>query len=198
MPENLTIEQIEKIGNTVIYLSTRVSELARTKLLKIIFLLEQESIKKYGKPFFGLDFKIWQFGPVVEPIYNEITETTHIFKDYFSKNQFDEFDALREFNDDEFSDNDIALLDEMVAFAKHKIAKDFVRITHAEDSLWKKSAKKYNVYEALESKEIARTDYSIDFNMLFEDAGKEFLLEKYQNSLENAQFSKNFKVLRSV
>ncbi len=197
--QELTKEQIEKVGNTVIYLSSRVSELMRTKLLKILFLLEEKAIKEYGKPFFGLDFKVWQFGPVVEAIYHELTEgEIKIFKDYFKKNQFDEFEAIKEFSDDEFSDNDIALMDSMVVFARHKIAKDFVRITHAENSLWKKSAKKYGVLEDLEHERKATTDYSIDFTMLFENEPESYLIDKYQSSLDNASFSKNFKELRSV
>jgi uncharacterized phage-associated protein len=199
MSESLSKEQIEKIGNTVIYLSTRVGELAKTKLLKLLFLLEEDSIKKFGKPFFGLNYKVWQFGPVAEPIYEELTgEEIHIFKDYFKKNQFDEFEAVKEFNDDEFSDNDISLLEERVKFARNKIAKDFVNITHAPDSLWTKTAKSHGVYEALESKELPKTDISIDFLMLFDGDADNNILEKYLSSIDNRAFSENFKVLRSV
>lgn len=198
MSEKLSIEQVEKIGNTVIYLSTRVGELARTKLLKLLFLIEEKSIKESGKPFFGLDFKVWQFGPVVEPVYNEITnDKVQIFEAYFKKNRFDEFEAVKPFDDDEFSLNDIKLLDEMVAFAKHKIAKDFVRITHAPGSLWTKTAKKYGVYEDLEYGDLKTTDYSIDFSMLFENNPNHFIAEKYFASLENSIFSKNFKELKN-
>src|SRR5438093_79384 len=146
MPDTLTTEQIDKVGNTVIYLSTRVGELMKTKLLKIIFLLEEWSIQRFGHPFFNLDFKAWQFGPVVEPIYKEVDEgRIEIFKNYFRKNQWDEFEAVAEFNDDEFSPNEIRLLDEMVAFAKHKTGHDFIEITHREGSLWEKTATKYGI-----------------------------------------------------
>lgn len=199
MQENLSIEQIEKIGNTVIYLSTRVGELARTKLLKLLFLIEEKSIKDFGKPFFGLDFKVWQFGPVVEPIYSEITEgKMDIFKDYFSKNIFDEFVAVKEFSNDEFSVNEILLLDQMIEFSRHKIAKDFVRITHAPDSLWTKTAKKHGVYEDLEYGGLTKTNFSIEFSFLFKNDKENYLFEKYNNSVENNLFSKNFKVLKGV
>lgn len=199
MPDNLSIEQIEKIGNAVIYFSTRVSELTKTKLLKLLFLLEEQSIRKYGKPFFGLDFKVWQFGPVVEPIYNELNgEEVIIFKEYFTKNQFDEFESLKDFNDDEFSNNDISLLDELIAFAKHKIARDFVNYTHAPDSLWTKTAKKFGVYEDLENRTITKTNHSIDFSMLFESDPESYVFDKYNTSIENKSFSKNFKELRRV
>lgn len=197
--QELSVEQIDKIGNTVIYLSAGVRELARTKLLKLLFLIEEKSIKDFGKPFFGLDFKVWQFGPVVEPIYNEITEgQIHIFKDYFTKNIFDEFVAVNEFNDDEFSANEISLLDFMTEFARHKIAKDFVRITHAPDALWTKTAKKHGVYEDLEYGGLTKTNFSIEFSLLFENDKENYLFEKYNNSIENALFAQNFKVLKGV
>ncbi len=199
MPQELSIEQVEKIGNTVIYLSTRVGELARTKLLKLLFLIEEKSIKDFGKPFFELDFKVWQFGPVVEPIYNEVTSgEANIFKDYFKRNRFDEFIPLNGFNDDEFSNNDIHLLDEMVDFARHKIASDFVRITHGPNSLWTRTAKKYGVYQELEYGDLTKTDYSINFSMLFENDPDNYIAEKYRTSIENSIFSRNFKELLSV
>ncbi len=194
MTTNLTTEQIDKVGNAVIYLSERVSELARTKLLKILFLLEEKSIKDFGNPFFELDFKVWQFGPVVEPIYKEITSgEIDIFKDYFIKNRFDEFESINGFNDDEFSNVEIKLMDWMIDFARNKMAKDFVKITHGPNSLWTKTAKKYNVYRELEYGDLTKTDYSIDFKMIFENNQNSYLAEKYNDYLDNALFEKNFK-----
>lgn len=46
-----TRDQVDKIGNTIIYLSTKIPDLNKTKILKILFLLEEASIKKYGYPF---------------------------------------------------------------------------------------------------------------------------------------------------
>lgn len=199
MSVNLTREQIDKVGNTVVFLSHKVGELNRTKLLKILFLLEQWSIERFGTPFFHLDFKLWQFGPVVEPIYQEATSgEIKIFKDYFKKNRFDEFEAITGFNDDEFSDNDITLMREMVDFARHKTAKDFVRITHAHDSLWTRTAKKFGVYEDLEHERISTTNHSIDFAMLFESEPDTPLIDKYFSYLEDKQFSNSLKQLRSA
>jgi uncharacterized phage-associated protein len=199
MSINLTTEQIDKIGNAVIFLSHKVGEFNKTKLLKSLFLLEEWSIKKFGTPFFNLDFKLWKFGPVVEPIYRETTSgEIAIFKDYFKKNQFDEFEAVSEFDDSEFSDNDIALLYEVVDFARHKNAIDFVRVTHAPDSLWTKSAKKYGVYEDLEHERFSVTDFSIDFSMLFEHEPDTSLFDKYSSYIEYKEFTDHLKHLKSA
>ena len=102
------------------------------------------------------------------------------------------------FNDDEFSVNDIKLLDYIVGFSRHKIAKDFVNITHAKDSLWRKSAIKYGIYDDLLHNRLKKTNYSIDFFMLFEDMPDSYIFEKYNSYLENFAFSENFKVLNRV
>ena len=41
-------DQIDKIGNTIIFLSKNMGDLNKTKILKLLFLLEEASIKKYG------------------------------------------------------------------------------------------------------------------------------------------------------
>lgn len=68
MATQLTNNQIDKIGHSIVYLGSKVSELSKTKLLKLLFLLEEKSIQDYGTPFFGVDFKIWQLNCEQNPI----------------------------------------------------------------------------------------------------------------------------------
>ena len=44
-----TNEQLEKIGHTVVYLAERIPELSKTKLLKLLYILDEISIKKSAK-----------------------------------------------------------------------------------------------------------------------------------------------------
>jgi uncharacterized phage-associated protein len=181
-----TTQQIEKLGNALIYLSNGVSELSKTKILKLLFLIEEQSIKKHGYPFFGFNFELWQFGPVLKEVHTDLTsETLYFLSDYIKRDPYDQsmYQAAAEFNDSEFSDWDIEILDSMILFAKNKLAKDFVAITHAEGSLWKKTAIKFGVLEDLESRRIATTDHLIDFSMLFDDNDE--LKERYLMAVEN-------------
>ncbi len=195
----LTKDQIEKIGQSIVYLSNKVSELTKTKLLKLLFLLEEKSIKDYGIPFFGLDFKIWQFGPVSRPLFDALTNVKSGFlSEYIQKNKFDEYESKREFNDDEFSDNDMAILNWAVNFARHKVAEDLVLYTHSGTSLWRRGAISHDVYDKFINKELTHTDHSIDFTLLFENDKEGYLLEKYNSALENLEFSKKYKEVQSV
>lgn len=195
MPLTFTIQQISKIGNAMVYLTNNVEEPSKTKILKLLFLLEEASIKKFGHPFFGADFQIWVRGPVLKDVFIDLSEEKNpvLFKNFIKKSEKVNtyFEPVAAFCDDEFSDNDIELLETIVKFAKGKTAKDLVDITHDKNSLWRKSAINKNVYQDLSEERITSTDYLIDFSLLFE--GNSFLKDKYESSVENLAFIQHLK-----
>ncbi len=194
MQNHLTQQQIQKLGNTLIYLAGNVGELSKTKILKLLFLLEESSVKRFGYPFFGLSFQIWKLGPVLKEVYIDLSEDApNLLKDFIEKDPFDSkiYKAKGEFNDDQFSDNDIYLLEKIKDFARHKTAKDLINHTHEENSLWRKSAIKNGILQELESAEVNSTEHVIDFSLLFEN--DEVLKERYFESLENLEFIHHLK-----
>jgi hypothetical protein len=46
------------VGNVVVYLSERIKPLYKTKLLKLLYLLVEECIKRNGVPMFGLEYLV--------------------------------------------------------------------------------------------------------------------------------------------
>jgi len=194
MQNHLTHQQIQKIGNTLIYLADNVGELSKTKILKLLFLLEESSVKRFGYPFFGLNFQIWKLGPVLKEVYIDLSEDSpNLLKDFVEKDLYDNklYTAKGEFNDDQFSDNDIYLLEKIKDFARHKTAKDLIDFTHEENSLWRKSAIKNGILQELESNEVNSTEFTIDFSLLFEN--NELLKERYLESQENLEFIHHLK-----
>ena len=189
----LSKSQIEKLGNTLIYLSENVGDFGKTKALKLLFLLEQKSIKNLGVPFFGFDFKVWQFGPVVEEVFNDLSDVENsLLRSYIKRASWnpDEFVAIANFNDDEFSINDIELMSDIAKFAKHKTAKDLVGITHGKNSLWLKAVEENNLSEKFAKKDITKTNISIDFSSILED---DYLKERYENALDYLELSNHLK-----
>lgn len=65
--------QLNKIGNAAIYLSDRIEELSKTKLLKLLYILDETSIRKWGVPFLNLKYKVWKFGPVAPEIFVDLS-----------------------------------------------------------------------------------------------------------------------------
>ena len=194
MQNHLTYQQVQKLGNTLIYFANNVGELSKTKILKLLFLLEESSIKRFGYPFFGLNFQIWKLGPVLKEVYIDLSEDNpDLLKDFVEKDALDNkiFKAKKDFNDDQFSDNDMYLLEKIKDFARHKTAKDLIDYTHEENSLWRKSAIKNGILQELESAEINSTEHIIDFSLLFDN--DELLKEKYMESVENIEFINHLK-----
>jgi len=165
----LSNDQIDKVGNSIIYLSEKIGELSKTKALKLIYILDELSIKKSGIPFFNLKYKVWKFGPVSEEIFIDLSSETTLLKNYIKRTSEEGVTVIKpivEFNDDEFSDNDIDLLNFVIEQFGDKTAKDLVYYTHRKNSPWHNTAKENSVLELLEKEEINNTELLIDMASL--------------------------------
>lgn len=194
MSNSFTTQQINKLGNSLIYLANNVGDFNKTKILKLLFLLEESAIKKYAHPFFGFDFQLWKFGPVLNDVFIDLSEENiTLLNGFIKRNEANReiFESATSFIDDEFSDNDIALMDTIINFARNKTAKDLVNHTHNEKSLWRQSAISNGVLEMLETQKTSSTKYLIDFSLLFE--ANSYMKERYLSSKENQQFINSLK-----
>lgn len=165
----LSQNQIDKVGNSIVYLSNKIGDLSKTKALKLIYILDELSIKKSGIPFFNLKYKVWKFGPVSEEIFIDLSSDTTLLKKYIERTFDDDSTLIKPivaFNDDEFSDNDIELLDFVIKEFGNKSAKDLVYYTHRKNSPWYNTAKDNSVLELLEREEINNTELLIDMGAL--------------------------------
>jgi uncharacterized phage-associated protein len=173
--------QMQKIGNALVYLSSHISDLTKTKLLKLVYLLDEVSIRKSGVPIFNLTYKVWKFGPVSEDLYIDLSDDLRLVKDFL---KFDastqSFKPASEFCDDEFSDNEIELMNFVIEKYGAKSAADLVSVTHHPFSPWYNTAKEHNVLEPLEQELINHTDLIIDMKQLIaHDALKLALYNEY-------------------
>ncbi|RRO22840.1 Panacea domain-containing protein [Flavobacteriaceae bacterium 14752] len=167
----LSEEQINKVGNSIIYLSNKIGELSKTKALKLIYILDELSIKKSGIPFFNLKYKVWKFGPVSEELFIDLSSDTSMLKNFIERTSEDGVILIRpiaDFDDDEFSDNDIELLDFVIEEFGNQPAKDLVYFTHRKNSPWYNTAKENSVLELLEKEEINNTEFLVDMSSLIE------------------------------
>ena len=190
-----TKEQIDKIGNTIVYLSGHMKDLTKTKILKVLYLLEEASIKTTGHPFVGLNFQLWRLGPVAKDIFIDLSseESPTLLQEYIVRDDINDkvFKARTSFNDDEFSSNDIKLMDIIIDFVKDKPASYLVKHTHGANSLWRRSALQYGVLELLEKELVNSTEYEVDFTLLFPKTS--YLSERFEDSKENLDFIKSLK-----
>lgn len=176
--------QLNKIGNAANYLATKVPMLSKTKLLKLLYILDEVSIKKSGLPLLNLKYKVWKFGPVSEELFIDLSSEPSLLKNYIKREVKDGHNAIvpaAAFNDDEFSDNDIALMDLVIEQFGSKTSKELVSYTHRANSPWHISAKNYAVLDLLEKEVINNTEYLVDMSVLVaHDEKKKELYEQYQ------------------
>ena len=176
--------QLNKIGNAANYLAAKVPMLSKTKLLKLLYILDEVSIKKSGIPLLNLKYKVWKFGPVSEELFIDLSSEPSMLKNYIKRELKDNQSHIvpaSPFNDDEFSDNDLALMDLVIEQFGKKTSKELVSYTHRKNSPWHITAQHYAVLDLLENELINNTEYLVDLSVLVaHDEKKKQLFEHYQ------------------
>ena len=108
----------QKLGNAIVYIAKHTSSLSKTKLLKLLYLMEERMALKYHVPFIGLPFEVWQAGPVAKDVFIDLSDGPFLLKDFVKTSYRDGgifVEAKTDFDDSEFSECEIALMDEVLA-----------------------------------------------------------------------------------
>ena len=164
----LTKTDKEKLGNTIVYIASHTSNLSKTKLLKLLYFMEEYSVRRYHTPFLGLPFEVWQAGPVVKDVFIDLSETPVILDGYVAKQIKGDSTYIlptKEFCDDEFSDNDLIVMQEVMKKYGNKTAKELVALTHRKGTLWYNLACKENLLDAFSKKLMNNSDGRVKYQM---------------------------------
>ena len=51
-----------KIGNAIIYIANHTGKLSKTKLLKLLYIMEYTMVRKYHAPFLAVPYEVWKWG----------------------------------------------------------------------------------------------------------------------------------------
>jgi uncharacterized phage-associated protein len=171
-PTTYTKNQIDKLGNALIFLCQNLEAATKTHLLKLVFIIEEYSVKKLGIPFFNLRFDVWKLGPVSRDLFVDLSDEPIMLADFIGKTVQGEkavFVAKKDFSDDEFSDNDIAILKEVIDRFKYCTANELINFTHRKNSLWYDTAQRNGVLDLLETGKLTTTDIEINVSELIRD-----------------------------
>lgn len=142
-----------KIGNLLIFLANNTEDLSLTKALKLLYIIDEMSMREIGVPVTWLEYKVWEKGPVATEIYEEIRNGitcgphTQLVGKYIniqtSLNPVDpsltpvkHISAAREFDDSEFTDYEIELLTKVINLFGKKSASQLINYLHEKNSLW--------------------------------------------------------------
>jgi uncharacterized phage-associated protein len=183
-----TKNQLDKLGNAIIFLCNKMGiygPVSKTQVLKLVYILEEFSIRQWGTPFFGLHFKVWKMGPVSPDLYLEFTEGPSLLSAYIAVENQDQRTVvapLRAFNDDEFSDQEMALLEQVAERFKTCTAKELINFTHRTNTPWYVTAQRHGLVDILESGQLNTTEIDVDFEAILE--GDQAKLSRYHGYLE--------------
>lgn len=164
-----TRDQLEKLGNGIIYLAERIRPLYKTKLLKLLFLLDEGSVKRSGIPMFGLDYQAWRMGPVAKEVYVDINDGVTLLKDYIRVVRDDRggrIEAVRPFSDDEFTERDLQLLGWITEANTRASSQELIDVTHDPNSLWYKLADEKGILEQFEKGKRNTSDHVLDLGQV--------------------------------
>ena len=178
---DMTQNDRDKIGNTIIYIAQQVKPLSKTKLLKLLFLMEEYSVKRFHTPFLGMAFEVWQAGPVLRDIFIDLSETPVLLDGYITKihkKGKTYIEQATAFDDSEFSDNDMIVMDDIIKKYKNMTAKQLVDITHRKEGLWYKTAEQNNLLPRFKEKLINNTTIQIDLSGELSGCSRDFYLEQ--------------------
>lgn len=189
-----TKEQIDKLGNALIFLCQKIGPVSKTKLLKLVYLIEETSVKKYGIPFFNIRFDTWHLGPVSRDLYVEITGETFLLDKYIDKQNVNgavNIIAKKDFCDDEFSDNEIMLMDQIAVMFKYTSAEDLVKLTHRKHSPWYITAVENGLLIPFQKGFATTSDAEIDLSRII--AGDDEKSHRYYDYKEFIEESRSLK-----
>ncbi len=176
----------QKLGNTIVYIARKKSNLSKTQLLILLYLMEERMALKYHIPFIGIPFEVWQIGPVAKDVFVDLSDSPYLLKN-FVKTDFKDggtfIEAIADFDDNEFSECEIEMMDEILAKYGNMTASDLFSETHKEGTLWYRTAVRTGLLEAFNKYECNNSDQQIDFTEEMIDCAA----EDYRESLNIRQ-----------
>jgi|WetSurMetagenome_2_1015567.scaffolds.fasta_scaffold02843_3 uncharacterized phage-associated protein len=181
-------EKKEKLANTLIYFAEKIPNISKTKIIKLLYLLEEFYVRKHNIPFLDIDFEVWQAGPVNRETYIELSDNPLVLKGYIERvtdgdNTY--IKPIKSFSDDEFSDNEIEMMDFIITHFKDKSSKELVDYVHRPGSAWYNIAKENNLLPLFEKHFINSSEEKINFEFFCqsEEGIAQYREQKMFNSL---------------
>lgn len=180
MYSNYKNEKYYRIGNVAIFLANHIKNLTKLKLLTLFYILDEISIKRTAIPMLNLRYKIWKLAPISEEIFIELSFDNLGKLSDFIKKDGDNFVAVSDFDELEFSDYKLEFLNEICKKYENCTFPELQSYTNRKDGLWYEEAKANNILNQLEKGDITTTEIVLDMSkLLAHDPFKQGLYFEY-------------------
>lgn len=169
-----------RVGNVALYIAQHTLHPSKTKVLKLMYLMEERWVLKSQFPFLGIPYEVWQAGPVAKDVFVDLSDGPIILSDHVTvtsdgKGQYVE--PVGTFDADEFSDAELKVMDEIIEKFGQMSAIELVQYIHREGSLWYSAAKENGLLDAFNRHQCNSSDVLIDFTKAMTPCDAEFYAE---------------------
>lgn len=190
----------QKLGNAIVYIAQRARYPYKTEMLKLLFLMEERMVQNVHIPFLGIPYLAWRMGPVSVDVFEELSDGPVLLADFIAlefNGQGIKVVAKRDFCDDEFSDYELQMMDEVMAQYGSMNSEQLIAETHKEGSLWRQTAVEAGLLRDFEMKRANSSNVVIDMARGLSDAAREHY-EETLNIRECANLSRLEYELKSM
>lgn len=139
----LITHERDKLINAIVYFAQNADHLGKTKLFKLLYLLDFEHYRQTGRSVTGLDYYAWKLGPVpvaldeeIEEPEKDLDEAVTVEPELVINHKRMHIKATQAFDSSHFSKRELRLLQSLTDKHKSCFAKDMVSITHKKGGAW--------------------------------------------------------------
>lgn len=187
----------KKVGALLEYICNQMPHIHLRKLLKVIYLMDEKSVKMRAIPLTWLDYYAWQKGPVAPSVYavkegNFSAYVTCVKEEdgkwRVSSNKTNLFAIDKDLK--AFSAYEMDIINSVIAYCKDKSADDLTDETHSENSLWSQTVSRYNIT----FDKTGRSEYPICLNDLNDAEGKDIYADALDSIMMQASLNSSLHV----
>ena len=174
------------MGNVVMYIAAHAKYPYKTEVLKLLFLMEERMVQKYHVPMLAIPFSAWRMGPVSVDVFEELSDGPVLLADFVTlqfNGQGIKVTPSRPFDEDEFSDAELEVMQEVMEKYGDMNSEELIAETHREGSLWRETAKEHGLLEDFEQKRANSSTVVIDMGRQLCPDDRAY----YNETLENRQ-----------
>lgn len=167
----------QKLGNAVSFIASKARYPYKTEVLMLLFLMEERMVQQYHVPFLGIPFNTWRMGPVSVDVFEELSDGPVLLDDFIAlefNGQGIRVAPKKAFCDDEFSDNEIKMMEEVMKQYGWMNSDQLIAETHKEGSLWHQAAEEAGLLKDFEMKRANTSNVVIDMARGLSDSDREF------------------------
>lgn len=160
----------------------------KTEILKLLYLMEERMVQQYHIPMLAIPFSVWRLGPVSVDVFEELSDGPVLLSDFIAlefNGQGIRVTPKREFTDDEFSDAELQVMEQVMEKYGWMNSEQLINETHKNGSLWYETAKEHDLLEDFEQKRANSSTIVIDMGRHLCPDHREY----YEEILENRQMA---------